>query len=86
MVSVILNLLVALFIVNQVNNEGIQTLHMGGWLPPYGIVFVADMLAALMVLTTLIVAAACLFYSFRSIGEEREKHYFYAFFNFCWLV
>lgn len=81
-VSVILNLLVALFIVNQVNNEGIQTLHMGGWLPPYGIVFVADMLAALLVLTTLIVAAACLFYSFRSIGEEREKHYFYAFFQF----
>ncbi|RAR40924.1 Na+/H+ antiporter subunit D [Paenibacillus sp. MDMC362] len=81
-VSVVLNLLVALFIVNQVNNEGIQTLHMGGWLPPYGIVFVADMLAALLVLTTLIVAAACLFYSFRSIGEEREKHYFYAFFQF----
>ena len=81
MVSVILNLLVALFIVNQVNNEGIQTLHMGGWLPPYGIVFVADMLAALMVLTTLIVAAACLFYSFRASG--REKHYFYAFFNFA---
>ncbi|MFG1731707.1 Na+/H+ antiporter subunit D [Paenibacillus sp. 843] len=81
-VSVILNLLVALFIVNQVNHEGIQTLYMGGWLPPYGIVFVADMLAALLVLTTLIVAAACLFYSFRSIGEEREKHYFYTFFQF----
>ncbi|GIO96629.1 Na+/H+ antiporter subunit D [Paenibacillus lautus] len=81
-VSIAVNLLVALFIVSQVNNEGIQTLHMGGWQPPYGIVFVADMLAALLVLTTLIVAAACLFYSFRSIGEEREKHYFYAFFQF----
>lgn len=81
-VSVGLNLLVALFIVNQVNSQGIQTLHMGGWMPPYGIVFVADMLAALLVLTTLIVAGACLFYAFRSIGEEREKHYFYAFFQF----
>lgn len=81
-VSIAVNLLVALFIVSQVNNEGIQTLYMGGWQPPYGIVFVADMLAALLVLTTLIVAAACLFYSFRSIGEEREKHYFYAFFQF----
>lgn len=81
-VSITVNLLVALFIVSQVNNEGIQTLHMGGWQPPYGIVFVADMLAALLVLTTLIVAAACLFYSFRSIGEKREKHYFYAFFQF----
>ncbi|KZS43447.1 Na+/H+ antiporter subunit D [Paenibacillus glucanolyticus] len=81
-ISVVMNVLVALFIVNQVNHEGIQTLHMGGWLPPYGIVFVADMLAALLVLTTLIVAAGCLFYAFRSIGEEREKHYFYPFFQF----
>lgn len=81
-VSILINLLCALFIVNQVSNEGIQTLHMGGWQPPYGIVFVADMLAALLVLTTLIVAAACLFYAFRSIGEEREKHYFYPFFQF----
>lgn len=81
-ISVVVNVLVALFIVNQVNHEGIQTLHMGGWLPPYGIVFVADMLAALLVLTTLIVAAGCLFYAFRSIGEEREKHYFYPFFQF----
>ncbi|WP_145037849.1 Na+/H+ antiporter subunit D [Paenibacillus sp. Y412MC10] len=81
-VSILINLLGALFIVNQVSNEGIQTLHMGGWQPPYGIVFVADMLAALLVLTTLIVAAACLFYAFRSIGEEREKHYFYPFFQF----
>jgi len=80
--SVIANLLVALFIVNQVDHQGIQTLHMGGWLPPYGIVFVADMLAALLVLTTLIVATGCLFYAFRSIGEEREKHYFYPFFQF----
>ncbi|QOT11690.1 Na+/H+ antiporter subunit D [Paenibacillus sp. JNUCC32] len=81
-VSILINLLCALFIVNQVSNEGIQTLHMGGWQPPYGIVFVADMLAALLVLTTLIVAGACLFYAFRSIGEEREKHYFYPFFQF----
>lgn len=80
--SVIANLLVALFIVNQVDRQGIQTLYMGGWLPPYGIVFVADMLAALLVLTTLIVATGCLFYAFRSIGEEREKHYFYPFFQF----
>lgn len=81
-ISVALNALVALFIVYQVDSEGIQTLHMGGWLPPHGIVFVADMLAALLVLMTLLVAAACLFYAFRSIGEEREKHYFYTFFQF----
>ncbi|WP_424767780.1 Na+/H+ antiporter subunit D [Paenibacillus sp. sgz302251] len=66
----------------QVKTEGIQTLYMGGWLPPYGIVFVADMLAAVLVLTTAVVAAFCLFFAFGSIGEERERYYFYPFFQF----
>ena len=85
MVSVILNLLVALFIVNQVNNEGIQTLHMGGWSPPYGIVFVADMLAALMVLTTLIVGTPVCSIPFGASGREREA-LLLCLFQFCWLV
>ncbi|SDC18242.1 multicomponent Na+:H+ antiporter subunit D [Paenibacillus sp. UNCCL117] len=64
-------------IVSQVHSQGIQVLRMGGWLPPYGIVFVADMLGALLVLTTSVVGAACLWYAFGTIGSEREKHYFY---------
>lgn len=55
---------------------------MGGWLPPYGIVFVADMFAALLVLVGAIVGAACLFFSFASIGKERERFYYYPFFHF----
>lgn len=66
----------------QVRADGIQTLYMGGWLPPYGIVFAADMLAALLVLTTTIVAAFCLLYSFGTIGEQRERYYYYPFFQF----
>ncbi|WP_342566003.1 Na+/H+ antiporter subunit D [Paenibacillus sp. FSL R7-0345] len=81
-VSVFLNIAVAATIVYQVKTDGIQTLHMGGWLPPYGIVFVADMFAALLVLVTAIVGAACLFFSFASIGEERERFYYYTFFHF----
>lgn len=81
-VSVFLNILVAGIIVYQVSTKGIQTLFMGGWLPPYGIVFVADMFAALLVLVGAIVGAACLFFSFASIGEERERFYYYPFFHF----
>ncbi|MEC0130424.1 MULTISPECIES: Na+/H+ antiporter subunit D [Paenibacillus] len=80
--SVFLNIFVAGFIVYQVNTNGIQTLYMGGWRPPYGIVFVADMFSALLVLTAAIVGAACLFFSFASIGEDRERFYYYPFFHF----
>jgi len=81
-VSVLINIVITAMIVLQVKDDGIQTLHMGGWLPPYGIVFVADMLAALLVLVTMLVTFFCLLYAFTSIGEERERHYFYPFVQF----
>jgi len=80
--SMALQAFVAISIVSRVREEGIQTLHMGGWIPPYGIVFVADMTAALLVLTTTIVAGACLIYASSSVGEDRERHYFYPFVQF----
>lgn len=40
------------------------------------------MFAALLVLIGAIVGAACLFFSFASIGEERERFYYYPFFHF----
>ncbi|PZE19648.1 Na+/H+ antiporter subunit D [Paenibacillus xerothermodurans] len=69
-------------ILYQVRMEGIQTLHMGGWLPPYGIIFVADMLSALLILVTAVVGAFCLLYSFGTVGEQRERYYYYPFFQF----
>lgn len=80
--SVLLNVAVSAYMVQQVQSKGIHTLYMSGWLPPFGIVFVADMFAALLVLTTAIIGAACLFYAFGSIGEAKEKHYFYTFSQF----
>ncbi|WP_438350509.1 Na+/H+ antiporter subunit D [Paenibacillus sp. FA6] len=81
-ISVFLNIAVSGIIVYQVSTYGIQTLYMGGWLPPYGIVLVADMFSALLVLTASVVGGACLFFSFASIGEERERFYYYTFFHF----
>lgn len=76
-ISGLLNIAIAVILVNQIHSKGIQTLYMGGWLPPYGIVFVADMFAGLLILVASVIGSACLFYSFSTIGEERERMYFY---------
>ncbi|CAM3798815.1 Na+/H+ antiporter subunit D [Marinicrinis lubricantis] len=81
-ISVIMNTVCAALLVREVHENGILTLSMSGWDAPYGIVFVADMFASLLVLTTTIVSSICLFYAFGSIGRERETHYFYPFMQF----
>ncbi|MFP7300005.1 Na+/H+ antiporter subunit D [Neobacillus niacini] len=81
-VSSIGTIVAAWFIVQKVRSDGIQSLNVSSWEAPFGITLVSDMLSALLVLTTSLLAFVCLIYSFRSIGEEREKHYYYAVFNF----
>ncbi|WP_172255495.1 Na+/H+ antiporter subunit D [Saccharibacillus deserti] len=78
----IANVGIAATIVLRVREHGIQTLQLGGWAPPYGIVFVADMFAALLVLAASITGLAVLIYSFSTIGQKREEHYYYTFFHF----
>lgn len=80
--SGLLNLFISVFLVQRVHSEGIQTLQMGGWAPPYGIVFVGDMFAVLLVMMASLVSFAILLYSFSSIGAERERFYYYSFFHF----
>ncbi|MBW7475399.1 Na+/H+ antiporter subunit D [Paenibacillus oenotherae] len=80
--GMVLNLASACLILYQVKAEGIQTLHMGGWLPPYGIVFVADMFAALLLLMTSVVSIGCLCCAFGTVGGARERNYFYPFLQF----
>ena len=62
-----------------VQTEGIMKLDFSGWLPPYGILFVADSFALILVLTASIVTAICLLYAFATIGERHEKMFFYPF-------
>ncbi|MFS0727393.1 Na+/H+ antiporter subunit D [Paenibacillus sp. 1P07SE] len=82
LLSAILNIGVSLYIASLVYDKGIMTLNMGGWAPPYGIVFVADMFAMILVVTTAVIGAACLIYAFVTVEEEKERHYFYVFFQF----
>lgn len=62
--------------------DGIQTVALGNWEAPFGIVFVADIFATLMVVLASIVGIVCLFFAFQTIHEDREKFYFYPFYFF----
>ncbi|AOH56925.1 Na+/H+ antiporter subunit D [Peribacillus muralis] len=80
--SSLIGIVISMYLVFSVHSQGILTLGVGSWEAPFGIVIVADMLAALLVLTTNIIGMAILLYSFRTIGAERERHYYYPVFQF----
>lgn len=73
----LLAIVVSGMIVHTVHVNGIQSLAIGNWEAPYGIVLVADMYASLLVLTTSIIGFTALLFAFSSITPDREKFYFY---------
>jgi len=82
-VSMASTFIVAIYIFYQVYfKQQILVLNLGNWSPPFGIIFVADLLTATMLifsaLTSLTVGIYALFY----IDEGRARHYFFAFYNF----
>lgn len=81
-ISLLSNVTISLYILHIIQIEGILRLDFGGWLPPFGILFVADSFAMLLVTATNIVSAIVIIYAFYTIGEGREKLYFYPFVHF----
>ena len=73
---------VAAYLLQMVSDYGIQTLAIGGWEAPFGIILVIDMFSGLLILTTSIVSFGCILFAFNSIGLEREQFYFYSFMLF----
>ena len=78
-VSIVGLITVSIIILNLIQAEGILRLDFGGWLPPFGISFVADSFSMLLVLTTGIVTGILLIYAFSSIGRAHENMFFYPF-------
>lgn len=61
----------------QVMEEGIVVHQPGGWPAPFGITLVADLLSALMVLVTAVIAVSVALYAWREVEDElAHKHYF----------
>ncbi|MGE6629902.1 Na+/H+ antiporter subunit D [Bacillus sp. NPDC077027] len=65
-------------LVQMIFTNGIQTLYLGGWAAPFGIALVADQFAALLVLTGSIIGLVTILFSFKTIGKERERFFYYA--------
>lgn len=66
-------------LLEYVQQNGIIRLDFSGWLPPFGILFVADSFALLLVATSAVATLACLLYAFATIGERYERMFFYPF-------
>lgn len=60
-----------------VNSNGIEATNFGGWPAPFGIVFVADLFSAFMLVMAGIVATAAVLFSFATVGPGRTTfgHY-----------
>lgn len=82
MISIVLTAGAGVYILNRIQLDGILRLDFGGWMPPYGILFVADSFASLLVLTSTVVTGIVLLYSFASTARAEEKMFYYPFIFF----
>ncbi|MFJ7733306.1 Na+/H+ antiporter subunit D [Lysinibacillus sp. NPDC097231] len=71
--------LISVVLLLEIQEQGVMRIDFSGWAPPFGILFVADSFAVLLVLVANIVAAICLLYAVSTIGKNYEKMYFYPF-------
>src|SRR5690625_1364646 len=78
-IFILMNLATSLYVTYLVFSQDMIVLETGSWEAPYGIIFVADPLSILLVLTTNILSAACIFIAPRLVSDTKEKFYFYTF-------
>ena len=71
--------IISIVLLHRIQVQGVLRIDFSGWLPPFGILFVADSFAILLVLVANIVSAICVLYAIFTIGERYEKMYFYPF-------
>lgn len=72
-----LALAASLYLLTLVNKEGIITLELGNWQAPFGIAFVADKLAAIMVAVSALVALAVSIYAIDDLKDSARSQWFY---------
>ncbi|WYP27889.1 Na+/H+ antiporter subunit D [Alkalihalobacillus sp. FSL W8-0930] len=80
--TVLALLALSVYLLLFVYQNGIVSLEFGDWPAPFGIVFVADLFSAFMVILSSLIGAICLFFGFFTLSKEREKFYYYPFYLF----
>lgn len=73
----LVSLVIAIGLLAKVQRTGILVLQAGNWPAPFGITLVADLLAAIMVLVTAVIAFTTALYSIATIDSGREKYFYY---------
>lgn len=75
LVSIVIQVLVAISLIYISDNKGISVYALGNWAPPFGIVLVLDRLSALMVLTTAVLALFSIIYATRDNDTPGDSYH-----------
>lgn len=76
-VALVLTFGISLVLLFKVKTDGIQAITLGSWPAPFGITMVSDMLSVLLVLSSTLITLFVVWYSFSSIGKDRESYFYY---------
>src|SRR5690625_2987559 len=76
---IIISFAITSYMTYIVFTTGNLVLETGSWPAPYGIIFVADPLSSVLVLTTNVLSVACLFIAPKLVSDEKESYFFYTF-------
>lgn len=82
LLGTILQVTVALWLLQRVRQEGILSLPIGDWPAPFGIVLAIDLLGVIMVNIAALIGLATAIYSQGAIDERRLRHGYYPLFFF----
>jgi multicomponent Na+:H+ antiporter subunit D len=79
LLGALLHFTLSLLLLSRVYHLGPQVLKLGAWAAPYGIVYVADLMSALMLVVTGFLSSVIALYNFSGgIDEPRERFGFHA--------
>src|SRR5690625_2319289 len=76
---IIISFAITSYMTYIVFTTGNLVLETGSWPAPYGIIFVADPLSSVLVLTTNVLSVACIFIAPKLVSDRKESYYFYTF-------
>ncbi|MCF3098746.1 Na+/H+ antiporter subunit D [Aeromonas australiensis] len=74
-------LLSSLMLFGQVYKDGIQSVFLGSWIAPFGIVFVADLLSVMLVVVTAIIGLMVIVYAMADLQYKASYGLYHVFFH-----
>lgn len=79
--SVVGHTVFVFWLLRYVDQHGIQTMVVGGWAAPWGIAFVADRLACIMLCLSVGVGMVATLYTFWTVEPRQQAYFFYPLFQ-----